>query len=236
MLRWNLAFAILMGLPLVLISVLGLVAGDAVDPNLGIPIIYSIAFMMVLAFQMFGGSYTMEMIKQDLFSERKWRMHALPSPVQGYAFAVLLTCTVFSALQGFLLVLYTRYVYGVNWGNLGLVLLLMLAISLVSNLVCLLLVMSVKEYSMAERLSEVYGLGSIAIAGVWFPIPQGLLDIWIIGFLHNYGNPVSLGLNVIYGFLPGGDTQRAFISFAILVAAAALLAVCAVFVGRRKLA
>ncbi|MCW3490183.1 ABC transporter permease [Dethiobacter alkaliphilus] len=237
MLRWNVAFAILMGLPIVLITILGIVAGDAIDSNLGVPVMDSIAFTMVLAFQLFGGSYTMELIKQDLFSERKWRMHALPGSIQGYAFSVVVSCTLFSALQGFLLVLFTQWVYGVFWGNLGTIFVMLLGISLLSQLVCLVIVMSVKEYSMAERLSEVYGLGSIAIAGIWFRIPERLLDIWLINFLHSYGNPVSLGMNIVYGFIsPAVDVQRAYLSLGILFAAIAVLALVAMYAGRRKLA
>ena len=61
-----------------LITVLGLVAGNAVDSNTGIPFMDQIAITQIFAFQFFGGTYTLEFMRSDLIKSTKWRMYSLP--------------------------------------------------------------------------------------------------------------------------------------------------------------
>lgn len=231
MLRGYLALIILMLTPLALITVLGLIAGNAVNPS-GIPIMDTIAITMILAFQLYGGFYTMDFIKQDFFTHKKWKMHSLPYPPNLYALSVFLSCTLFSALQGFAMVVFTHYVYGVYWGNWGLILLLLMALSLFTQLVYLIIVLLVKNYKLAEGLGTCYALVSMGLAGVWFPMPR--VEPFI--FLTTYGNPLSLGHNIVYAIIKGESLNKAAISFAILALSSVLLSTVAAFLGRRKLA
>ena len=231
MLRGYTALAILMLIPLALITVLGLVARGAINPS-GVPVMDTIAITMILAFQLYGGFYTMEYIKEDFLTNKKWRMISLPYPTHLYAFSIFLTCTLFSALQGFVMALFTKYVYDVNWGNLGLVLLVLMVISLFTQLVYFIIIMLVKNYKIAEGLGTTYALISMGLAGVWFPMPE----IKFIRVLSTYGNPLSLGQNAVYTFITGENVTRALVSISILIIASVILAFIAAFVGRRKLA
>ncbi|AOY78058.1 ABC transporter permease [Clostridium formicaceticum] len=230
--RGYLALIILLFLPLALITVLGMVAGDVVDPQLNIPVMDGIAVTMILAFQLYGGFYTMEFIRYDLMSSTKWRMYALPYQVHQHAFSIILSCTLFSAFQGLVMVLFTQWVYGVHWGNIGLVFLVLLAISILSQLVFLNLVLGVKHYKTAEGLGTVYGITSIALAGVWFPMPES----GILNFLSTYASPLALGQNAVYALIIGENVDQVILSIGILLAASGAMAVIAVLLGRRKLA
>lgn len=232
MLRGYLGLAILIGLPIAVISVIGLVARGAVDSPLGIPVMDMAALTNILAFQLFGGNYTLEFIKEDLYSARKWRMYSLPYPAHIHAYSILLSSTIFSALQGFIIVLFTRWVYDVQWGNLGLVFLALLVLSVVTQLVYSVIALGINNGKLAERLGEVYGLGSIVLAGVWFPMPQA----GFFQFLTTYGNPLSLAQNIMLVLMTGNNLGRGLISLAILLSAGLVLSILSVSLGRRKLA
>ncbi|AKL95965.1 ABC-2 type transporter [Clostridium aceticum] len=231
MLRGYLGMIILLITPLALITVLGMIAGNAVDA-LGVPVMNGVALTMVLGFQLYGGFYTMEYVRDDLISSKKWRMYSLPYQAHQHAFSILFTCTVFSALQGTVMVFFTRWVYGVDWGNMVLVLIVLLTLSMLSQLVFLVLVLGVKNYKSAERLGTAYGLVSMALAGVWFPMP----DTGVLGFLSSYGNPLSLGQNAVYALMVGESMDKVVINLGILIAASVAMVMVATYIGRRKLA
>jgi len=231
MLRGYLGLLILMGTPLALITVLGMVAGNGVD-QFGIPMIDGISLTMILAFQLYGGFNTMEYIREDLTSTKKWRMYSLPYGVHKHAFSIIVSAIFFSAFQGFAMILYTKWMYGVNWGNIGVVIVVLLLMSTLTQLIFFNFVILMKNYKNADRLGTAYGIVSMALAGLWFPMP----DTGILNFLSVYGNPLSLGRNVMYAFLRGGGIDRAIISMGILFGVSIVVAIISVFNGRRKLA
>jgi ABC-2 type transport system permease protein len=232
MLRGYLGLAILVVLPLALISVIGLVVGDAVDPALGIPAIDGVVMVIIFAFQLLGGNYTLDFLRSDLFSPRKWRLQALPYPPFCHALSILISSSLFSAFQGFAMVLYTHWVYGVRWGSFLVILGLLLFFSAFNQLVYMLIALSVKTDKLGERLGEVYGLGSFALAGVWFQLPNTL----VFNFLARYGNPLSLSRNVMLYIMTGRYGNEALYSLAILLLAATALVTASIYFGRRKLA
>ncbi|WP_026477413.1 ABC transporter permease [Alkaliphilus transvaalensis] len=232
MLRGYVGLVMLTVLPLALITVLGLIAGNGVDEKLGIPIMDGIAITMVFATQLFGGNYSMEYIISDLLSSNKWRMNSLPYNSSIHAFAIVLSCTIFTALQGLVIVLFTQWVYGVNWGNIGLVIVVLLALSTLSHLAFVVLVLWMKNHKTAGNVSTWLGLISIVLAGVWFPMPEtGILSV-----ISTYGNPLSLSQNAVYAIITGDGISRGIVSVVILIASSLLMGIVATYLGRRKLA
>lgn len=231
MLRGYISLILLMVIPIALIAVLELLVGNAVDHKLGIPVIDEIAVTMVIIFQLYGGIYTMEFIRKDLLSPTKWRMRSLPYGVHQHAFSIIFSCTIFSALQGLVMVYFTKWVYHVNWGNIGLVMLVLFVISILTQLVYLNLAIGVKNYKIADSLAIVYCLLSVGLAGVWFPMP----DIGILNFLTKYGNPLSLGRNAIIASRIGGYWELVLLDIGILVSASVVMGIVAKFLSRRKL-
>jgi ABC-2 type transport system permease protein len=232
MLRGYLGLLLLLVLPFVLISVLGLVTGDAVHEPTGVPMMDYIAIIMILSFQLFGGAYALEFVNGDLFAARRWRMLSLPYSPYVHAFAIVLASTLFTTLQGLLLVLFTQWVHGVHWGNVGYAALVLLPISLLSQLVGIAGLFATRSSNLAERLTEVYGFGSMILAEVWFSLP----DIGLWNVIKTYGNPISLGRNAILALATGQHVQRGVLSVSILLAATILLGLLTVYFGRRKLA
>ncbi len=232
MLRSYIGLFLLTVVPLCLISVLGMVSGHvAGEEGQSISSMTWLSVSFMISFQLFGGAYTMSYMKEDFFTARKWRMYSLPYRAHVHASSLLIASMLFNVLQGLFIVLFTQWVYGVNWGNIGWVLLVILAVSLLSQLVCMILVLTVRNFKIAERLSEVYGIGSMVFAGMIFPIPTtGFFD-----FMSTYGNPVSLGQNAIFGMITGEEIDKMFLSIGLLFAASLVLALVATFVGRRKL-
>lgn len=231
MLRGYLAHVILILLPLALITILGLVAGNAVDSQTGIPLIDLICITQVFAFQFFGGFYTLEFIRSDLIESTKWRMYSLPHSPHEHAFSIILSTSIFNMLQGLVIVLFTSFVYDVNWGNMGVIMLILLVLSVLTQLVFLNCVLGIKNYKTAERAGTAFGLISITLGGVWFNIP----DIGVLNFIISYVNPFSLGESATHAVILGnmGDV---LLNIGILLVEAVIMAAVAMYIGRRKLA
>lgn len=231
MLRGYLAHVILIVLPLVLITILGLVAGDAVDSDTGIPFMDLISITQVLAFQFFGGFYTMEFIRSDLIEPTKWRLYSLPYSAHEHAFSIIISTSIFNMLQGLVMVIFTHLVYDVNWGDMGIVMLTLLVLSILTQLVFLNCALGIKNYKTAERAGTAFGLISITLGGVWFTIP----DVGILGFITSYVNPFSLGEGTTHAVILG-NMGDALLNIGILLIEAVIMASLAIYIGRRKLA
>ncbi|WP_339148500.1 MULTISPECIES: ABC transporter permease [unclassified Sutcliffiella] len=231
MLRNYIGMVILLVTPIALITVLGMIADDAVNESLGIPIQDEIAVTMVFAFLMFGGFYTMEYIRGDLMTSMKWRMYSLPYQAHKHAYSILISSSLFNVLQSFIIVVYTFFVYDVHWGNLAFVLLTLLTVSILIQFLFTNLVLGVNNYKTAERLGTGFGLVCLMLAEVWFPLPEGRL----FHLLSTYSNPFSLGKNMIFANMTGENIDKALISFLILITSSILLAISAAYFGRRKL-
>lgn len=231
MLRGYLAHVLLIVLPLAIITILGLVAGNAVDNNTGIPFMDKIAIIQVFAFQFFGGHYTLEFIRSDLIESTKWRMYSLPYSPHEHAFSIIIATSIFNMLQGLALVIFTHFFYDVKWGNIGIVMLILFVLSILTQLVFLNLVLGLKNYKTAERAGTAFGLISITLGGVWFSMP----NIGILNFITTYINPFSLGEMATY-YVIMGNMGDACLNIGILIIEAVIMAIIAIYIGRRKLA
>lgn len=232
MLRDYLGHVFLLVAPLVLISIFGIITDYVSDEINGRPVLDLLSVSFVFAFQLFGGAYTMDLLHQDLLSTRKWRIYSLPISINQYGNSLLLSSTLFSMLQGLVLVLFTQWVFGVEWGNLLWVTLVLLAVSLLSQLVCLLLVLSIKSYKLAQRIVEVYGFSSMIFANIFFiTLPDNAFS----NFMNAYGNPISLGRNAIFGMVDGKDSTTALLSVGVLLALSIALFLIANPIGKRRL-
>ena len=185
--------------------------------------------VIIFAFQLL--ETTLDFLRSDLFSPRKWRCRRCPIHLLPCS-SILISSSLFSAFQGFAMVLYTHWVYGVRWGSFLVILGLLLFFSAFNQLVYMLIALSVKTDKLGERLGEVYGLGSFALAGVWFQLPNTL----VFNFLARYGNPLSLSRNVMLYIMTGRYGTEALYSLAILLLATTALVTASIYFGRRKLA
>lgn len=207
------SLSILFITPLVLITILGLVADDAINPRYHLPETYLVSLSMILAFQLFTGFYTLELMKEDILGKRKWRMLSLPLPIHQYLYAIILVTSLFSALQGFALAQYTAFVYGVSWGNPVILLAKLALFSTLIQLIYLNLALFLKKYKTMERVATGIGLGSILLGEVWFTFP----DFWLFNLLSTYGNPYSLGENIFIDGMRGTFSTTGNLSIIVLL-------------------
>lgn len=223
------ALGILFITPIVLITILGMISDGAVDEVMGIPRVDSVALSMILAFQLFAGFYTLELINQDLISKRKWKLLSLPIQFNRYMYSIILVTTFYGGLQSYIITHYTRIVYGVTWGNQLRLAISICLVSLVVQLIYLNIALYLKNYKSMERAGTALGLISMGLGGVWFQIP----DVPVLKVLTTYGNPYSLAKNIL---LDGMKNQTSFegnASIIMLIVIGGLLVLASELKGRR---
>ncbi|MBO0992644.1 ABC transporter permease [Bacillus sp. SD088] len=233
MLRGYMGYVILILLPLAIITVNGFAIGDEFVDEHGRSGMEMIAGAIIIGFQLVGGFYTMETVKSDLFSENRWRLLSLPYPIYIHTFSILISSVLFNILNGTIMVLFTHWVFAVNWGNMAWVILVLTLVSFVSQLVFLLAVMAIKKYKMAELIGYAYLFLFMLLSGYLFiPIPEIALFDWV----NRYINPLTLGETAIIYNMIGAGMSDAYLSMGMLLLLSVVLAVLVVLIGRRRLA
>jgi len=226
-----------LGVPLLIIPIIGAVFSKILAGSTflnGAPDAMSFfAVGLVLMFQLFGGRYTMDYVKDAFLTDRKWRMAAAPCGPWVLAMGILAAGWLASILQGFLLVLFTRVILGVHWGNAGVVTAVIAATALVSQLVNLTLLLLTRNYSLAATVSWFYAYGSAVLGGLIFPLPTHL-PFW--RFMVDYGTPYSLAQTAVVAAAGGRARIDVAVGIGALLALAAVLSAAVALLGRRRLA
>lgn len=99
-----------------------------------------------------------------------------------------------------------------------------------SSIVCLIFTFAVKNFKLAERLSEVYGVGAIVLAGLFFPMPNNAF----FDFMGSYGNPLTLASAAIFEH-QAGNMDEVWLNVSILLGAIIVTFFLLLVVGRRKM-
>jgi ABC-2 type transport system permease protein len=188
---------------------------------------------LVIMFQLFGGRYTMDYVKDAFLTDRKWRMAALPCGPWTLAMGIMVAGLLASILQGFLLVAFTRLILGVRWGNFGVVCAVLVSTSLLAQLVNLALILSTRNYGLAAVIAWFFSYGSSVLGGLIFPLPA---DEPFWRFVVAYGSPYSLAQTAIVAAAGGRARVDVAIGIGGLLALSALLAAGVALLGRRRLA
>lgn len=223
------SLAILFITPLVLITILGTIADDTMNELMGIPEADVVALTMILAFQLFTGFYTLELMKYDLLKDRKWRMMALPIPMHRYMFSILIVTILYGGLQSYALTHYTSWMYDVTWGEQLRLIAGILVISAAVQTMYLNLALFIKSFKTMERAATSIALGSMLLGEVWFSLP----DYGIFNFLGTYGNPFSLGVNILLDGMKGQWTTEGILSGVIFILFSLLMLWVSGLKGRR---
>ncbi|WP_165445111.1 ABC transporter permease [Gracilibacillus phocaeensis] len=233
MLRGYISYAILILLPLAIITVNGFAIGGGFVDEHGRSGMEMIAGAIIIGFQLVGGFYTMETVKSDLFSANKWRLLSLPYPVYIHTFSIMISSVLFNILNGAIMVLFTHWVYDVDWGNIAWVLLVLMLVSIVSQLVFLLAVMAIKRYKIAELFGYSYIFLFIFLAGYLFiPVP----DIAFLEWINRYINPLTLGETVVIHNMLGTEMSDVYFNMGMLLVLSVILVILNVLFGRRRFA
>lgn len=229
MLRNYIVLLLLLVVPIILITVFSLILSDGLTET-GEPYIHVQAMTMVLTFQLFGGSVVMYFIHHDFFTANRFRTYLLPFNRIMYAFSMIMCGTLFSILLGVIIMAFSQFVLGVEWANWLWSIFIITLMASLSSIVCLVFAFSVKNYKVAERLSEVYGVGFIVLAGLFFPMPKNA----VFDFLGSYGNPLTLSIMSIQE-MSGSNAGAAWSYAGILLAAIGILFMVLIVLGRRRM-
>lgn len=229
MIRNYIVLLLLLVVPIILLTIFSYILSGAVTET-GVPYINENSMTMVLVFQLFGGSIVMHLIYNDLFTANKMRMYALPFNQTMYAFSIMMCGSVFSILLGFILMVYAQFVLGVVWQNWLWMIYIISLMSVLSIIVCLIFTFSVKNYKIAERLSEVYGVGFVILAGLFFPMPKNAF----FEFFGSYGNPLTLSMGAIRD-MSQSNVGDAWLQANILLGAIIILFIVMFVLGRRRM-
>ncbi|WP_042144557.1 multidrug ABC transporter permease [Paucisalibacillus sp. EB02] len=229
MIRNYIVLILLLVVPIILITFFSFILSGYVT-DVGIPYINENAMTMVVVFQLFGGSIVMYLIHHDLFAENKMRMYVIPFNQTMYAFSIMLCGAIYSIFLGILLMVYSQFVLSVIWENWIWMTYIISLVAILSIIVCLIFMLSVKNYKIAERLSELYGVGFVVLAGLFFPMPNHA----IFEFLGSYGNPVTLAMGAIRD-MSISNTSSAWFQANILLVVIIFLFIVMLMVGRRKM-
>jgi hypothetical protein len=236
MLRDPVSTIILLGLPLPIIPILGAIFSNVpVDSSYlkGAPNMMTfVATGMVVMFQLFSGRYSMDGTRDSLLSVRKWRIYSAPCAPGIHALGIVAASTTVSILQGLLLVVFTRLALDVRWGNLGVVVLVLLGCALLAQLVNLTLLLATRNYGASATLGWVFAWGSAALGGLIFPLPTAR-PFW--RFMVTYGTPYSLAQTAVIGSAGAARTD-VIVCLGALFSLSALFALIVVLLGRRRLA
>lgn len=191
-----------------------------------------LAIGMTLMFQLNGGLYLLNIFYHDLMKPMKWRLRSTPCPTYTMIFAGIAACIIFTVLQGLMIVFLTSVFFDAYWGNLFVSFVVILFLSIISQLINMILLITMRSLSTAEFFSWFLSWIMAVFGGLMFPLP----DNSFFRFMKEYGSPFSLAQTAINesGFL-GTSVANLLLSMAVLFGIVLLLAVIVIQLGRRKL-
>lgn len=191
-----------------------------------------ISIHMMLLFQLNGGLYLLNYLHYDLLRPMKWRLKATPCETHAVVLAAAFSCSVFTTLQGLLIVGFTSWLFDAYWGSFWITALTVLLISLISQLLSMLLLVLTRSVGTAEGISWALSTGMAILGGLMFTLP----DNAFFRFMQTYGTPYSLARHAILesGFMASSAASIGTF-FAGLLGILVLLCLATVPLGRRKL-
>ena len=228
---------ILLGIPLGLIVVWGLINEAAMTPCGYNAVSSNLAPAFILSFQFFSGGTMMLLLYKDLRTDMRWRLGAAPCSLKTFLVPAFFANWIFSLAQGVVLVGITALFLNVYWGNLLVLALVLLLVSLIAILIFALVFIFVPKYSTANALIYAISFGMMTLSGFMF---FGLHE-----FLTNYGTPLALGtraivasgmmsdISILYGVIERG-IEQSWINIGILAGIALVLATVAGIAAKGK--
>ncbi|UHA73178.1 ABC transporter permease [Paenibacillus sp. 481] len=178
---------------------------------------YSIA--MILMLLLYGQEYGIFMASQDYLGTlgKRMRLSAV-KPYEQYIGKVL-GLSLVTFFQGVILFLFTKYVYGVDWGNHIIVVLLTLFIfSILVTLLGLMLVIITRDIQKAQSISSFITLGGTFIVGGFV-----IVDFGSVAYL----SPSYYAKTALFNIIYGNQVEQALIHIGLMI----LICVGLVFVS-----
>ena len=190
----KLALGLQLVLPLFLI--LFMVGLDADDPFVG-EAWAMIASTFIITFATFGGQWAMGHIFDDLKETRKWRLLATPVDASVFRKAAMLASMAISIVNSLIIIIVTTIIRPVIWGNLPLLVGVVILTILLSHSFCYFITVVMKNYKSANAATTVILMGLAIIGGgIVIGLPN-IVNIDAFTFVHDYITPLSMGRQAV---------------------------------------
>lgn len=190
------------------------------------------AVTMIVMTLVFTGILTLFRISEDFLNPMGWRLKSTPVPI-----SITLAGNIFSNImigfgQTVIVLLFTKWVYGANWGNnWWLILGTLFLLATFGHLLASTLVMGLRDENAANGVFFLFAMGLPFLAGAFHP---SLIGGSIGQFLTTYGTPQSLAQTAIFSSIYGGDVAIIALCMSVLALFSLILLVCTVLLARRR--
>ena len=190
---------------------------------------YSVTMLVLIL--MYGANYGATEIQNLFYDHIGKRIKSTGTKTFQHLVGVVLGVVFTLLIQALVLVLFTKYVYGANWGDNPLIIIgVMAAMSIFSTAMGILFMAFTGDDKKATALIGVVTPILTVISGGYFKIP-GLSDGVIAKCIPN-----GLAQSALFNSVYGGSTSDAWQSVAIILIMAAVILAASSFFARRKLA
>ena len=163
-------------------------------------VVMFLAFLFMASFQFFSMSPLLDFLYTDFQGVMRLRLGTAPCTKRSFVIASFLAAWTFALVAGGIFVAVTALGFGVNWGNLGVVILVIALLSTMAQLIAVLLFFFTKTRGVAEGMVYAVGFGVMILSGGFGDLlgieTEGVART-IIVFLSTYGTPVSLARNAM---------------------------------------
>jgi ABC-2 type transport system permease protein len=202
---------ILIGLPVVLISLMVMINQEATGIDDVGPMALYIGIIYIIMFQGFGSAYTFEGVEHDFFKPFRDRLRAAPIHPMSFILMNILFGIIISFLQSMVLLTFVVIVFKASIPNLFFVLIVLFLGVLFAQLLAASCILVFKKASKAQSVITMYIIGAMIVAGFFFPLPENGVTI----FLSKYSSPMAWTHLATYGFIDG-VTQNVVIGLSLL--------------------
>ncbi|MGN7762598.1 ABC transporter permease [Paenibacillus sp. 22594] len=184
---------------------------------------YSIA--MILMLLLYGQEYGIFMASEDYLGTlgNRMRLSVVKPYVQYIGKGLGLSLVTF--FQGVILLLLTKYVYGVDWGNhIVVVLLTLFILSILVTLLGMMLVIITRSIEKAQSLSNFITLGGTFIVGGFVIVDFGSLA---------YLSPSYYAKTALFNVIYGNQVEQALINIGVMILICVGLVLVSLVASRR---
>ncbi|MDL2319072.1 ABC transporter permease [Eubacteriales bacterium OttesenSCG-928-A19] len=198
----------------------------------------SMAPMIMVMFQFFGGNVLLDYIHVDFRGDRRWRMFSMPVKTNDYVLGALSACFVFCVIQGAIIIAISAIFLNAYWGNLWVLALTLIACSGLSQMIWMLLFLLFPKKGTVEVIGQCV-IWVMLFASGYIDVVSGgnapQVSSPVLTFFSSYGTPVSLARRAITnsGFI-GGDKSDALLCLGLLYALLAVFALIVILIGKRQ--
>lgn len=203
-------------------AALGLRKPDAMD-------YYGVTMLIMI--MMYSGLNGVMLFAKNMSGELGRRLSVSPARRAAVVMGSLTASTIVSFIQGSIVYLFSRFVFGVYWGESVLpVMLILLLVIVISQFLCITLLLLTGSEGATSGLAQVFIWSMAFCSGAMVPMDFGKAEA-VFQYIPN-----NLAQSAVFSLIYGGQAQSIAQPVMLLCAIAAGLALVTLLAGRRKLA